>query len=224
MADEEAPGQDWRSVETRAADHVALGTAHKRAAEPGRGREAKRPEEIPSRGWADILWRVVWSVPEDRVLATAGGVAFFALLAVFPGLATMVSLYGLFADVSTMSRHLTLLTGILPSGVLDLLAQEMSRIASKSTPTLSTTFLFTLGAIGFGVTATAVVVVIPIILTFVGLSSFSDRLLTIARWPALLILVVLGLALIYRFGPSRHEAKWRWVTWGSALGTCCGCW
>ena len=53
----------------------------------------------------------------------------------------MVSLYGLFADVSTMSRHLTLLTGILPSGVLDLLAQEMSRIASKSTPTLSTAFL-----------------------------------------------------------------------------------
>src|SRR3954471_24718105 len=141
MADEEAPAQDWRSVETRAADHVALGTAQKRASEPGRGREAKRPEDIPSRGWADILWRVVWTIPEDRVLATAGGVAFFALLAVFPGLATLVSLYGLFADVSTMSRHLTLLTGILPSGVLDLLAQEMSRIASKSTLTLSTAFL-----------------------------------------------------------------------------------
>src|SRR4051812_12619118 len=141
MADEEAPAQDWRSVETRAAHHIALGTARKRAAEPGRGREARRPEEIPGRGWADILWRVDWSIPQDRVLATAGGVAFFALLAVFPGLATMVSLYGLFADVSTMSRHLTLLTGILPSGVLDLLAQEMSRIASKSTPTLSTAFL-----------------------------------------------------------------------------------
>src|SRR3954470_4271845 len=141
MADEEAPAQDWRSVGTQAADHVALEAARKRAAEPGRGRQAKRPQDIPSRGWADILWRVVWSIPQDRVLATAGGAAFFALLAVFPGLATMVSLYGLFADVSTMSRHLTLLTGILPSGVLDLLAQEMSRIASKSTPTLSTAFL-----------------------------------------------------------------------------------
>jgi len=200
MADEEAPGQDWRSVETSAADHVALGIAQKRASEPGRGREAKRPEDIPSRGWADILWRVVWSVPEDRVLATAGGVAFFALLAVFPGLATLVSLYGLFADVTTMSRHLTLLSGLLPQGVLDLLAQEMARIASKSTPTLSTaflvsfaiafwsansgvvalfdalnviykererrtlvrlygtTFLFTLGAIGFGIAATTAVV------------------------------------------------------------------
>jgi membrane protein len=259
MADEEAPAQDWRSVETRAADHIAHGTARKRAAEPGRGREARRPEEIPSRGWLDILWRVVGSIPQDRVSATAGGVAFFALLAVFPGLATLVSLYGLFADVTTMSRHLTLLTGILPGGVLDLLAQEMGRIASQSTHTLSTaflvsvaiafwsansgvvalfdalnviykerekrslirlygtTFLFTLGAIGFGVAATAAVVAIPVILTFVGLSSFSDRLLSIARWPLLLILVVFGLALIYRYGPSRHEAKWRWVTWGSAL-------
>ena len=141
MADEEAPAQDWRSVETRAADHIALGTARKRAAEPGRGRDAKRPEEIPSRGWLDILWRVVGSIPQDRVSATAGGVAFFALLAVFPGLATLVSLYGLFADVTTMSRHLTLLAGILPGGVLDLLAQEMGRIASQSTHTLSTAFL-----------------------------------------------------------------------------------
>src|SRR3954453_17192386 len=82
-----------------------------------------------------------------------------------------------------------------------------------------TTFLFTLGAVGFGVAATAAVVAIPLVLTFVGLSSFSDRLLSIARWPLLLILVVFGLALIYRYGPSRHEAKWRWVTWGSALAT-----
>src|SRR5919202_116935 len=259
MADEEMPAQDWRSVEIRAADHVALGTARKRAAEPGRGREARHPEEIPGRGWADILWRVVVAIPQDRVSATAGGVAFFALLAVFPALATVVSLYGLFADVTTMSRHLTLLTGILPGGVLDLLAQEMGRIASQSTHTLGTaflvsiaiafwsansgvvalfdalnviykerekrslvrlygtTFLFTLGAIGFAVAATTAVVAIPVILTFVGLSSFSDRLLSIARWPLLLILVVLGLALISHYGPSRHEAKWRWVTCGSAL-------
>src|SRR4051812_44426445 len=148
MADEEAPAQDWRSVETRAAHHIALGTARKRAAEPGRGREAKSPEEIPGRGWVDIIWRVIGSIPQDRVSATAGGVAFFALLAVFPGLATVVSLYGLFADVTTMSRHLTLLTGILPSGVLDLLAQEMGRIAGKSTPTLSTAFLVSI-AIAF---------------------------------------------------------------------------
>src|SRR3954470_5088786 len=113
MADEEAPGQDWSSVETRAADHVALRTARQRAAEPGRGRGAKSPEEIPGRGWVDIIWRVIGSIPQDRVSATAGGVGLFPLLGGFPGLATVVSLYGLFADLTTMSRHLTLLTGIL---------------------------------------------------------------------------------------------------------------
>src|SRR4029453_9921868 len=82
-----------------------------------------------------------------------------------------------------------------------------------------TTFLFTLGAIGFGVAATAAVVAIPVILTFVGLSSFSDRLLSITRWPLLLILVVLGLALIYRYRPSRHGAKGGGGTGGRALAT-----
>ncbi len=261
MDDEEAPGQDWRSVERRAADHLALGTARKRAAEPGRGRDAGRPADIPSRGWADIFWRVIVSIPQDRVSATAGGVAFFALLSVFPGLATVVSLYGLFADVSTISRHLTVLSGILPSGVLDLLAEEMTRIAGQSTHTLGaaflvsfsiafwsansgvlalfdalnviykerekrtlfrlygTAFLFTLGAMGFGIAATTAVVAIPLILGLLGLSSLADQLVSIARWPALLVLVVLGLALVYRFGPSRRQAKWRWVTWGSAVAT-----
>ncbi len=172
-----------------------------------------------------------------------------------------MSLYGLFADVSTISRHLTVLSGILPRGVLDLLGQEMTRIAGQSTHTLgaaflvsfsiafwsansgvlalfdalnviykerekrtlvrlyATTFLFTLGAMGFGVAAITAVVAIPLIMGFLGLSSFADRLVSIARWPVLLVLVVFGLGLVYRFGPSRRQAKWRWVTWGSAVAT-----
>ena len=78
MAAEEAPGQDWRSVETRAADHIALGSAHKRAAEPGRGREAKRPQDIPSRGWADILWR--WSGLSRRIECSPQPEAWRSLL------------------------------------------------------------------------------------------------------------------------------------------------
>ena len=42
-------------------------------------------------------------------------------------------------------------------------------------------------------------------------------LLSLLRWPALLILVMLGLALLYRFGPSRKDAKWRWLTPGSMV-------
>ena len=110
-------GHDWRAeIGTR--DNAGLSVDLARAREPGRGREATTPEQIPPRGWRDILWRVFWSISEDRILSTSGSVAFFALLAVFPGIAAIVSLYGLFADASTIGKHLSLLSGFLPEGVL----------------------------------------------------------------------------------------------------------
>ena len=39
------------------------------------------------------------------------------------------------------------------------------------------------------------------------------------RWPALVVLIGTGIALLYRYGPSREKAKWRWVTWGSTVAT-----
>jgi membrane protein len=42
-------------------------------------------------------------------------------------------------------------------------------------------------------------------------------LLDIARWPILLALVAFGLTLIYRYGPSRTEPRWQWITWGGAF-------
>jgi hypothetical protein len=83
--------QDWRAKLAREADSNDIAADLARAREPGRGRQAEHPTEFPSRGWFDILWRVVLSIPQDRVLATAGSVAFFALLAIFPALAVVVS-------------------------------------------------------------------------------------------------------------------------------------
>ena len=77
-------GDDWRAqVGERDKSGRALDLS--RAREHGRGREADTPEEISAAGWQDILWRVLWSISEDRVLATSDSVAFSALLAVLPG-------------------------------------------------------------------------------------------------------------------------------------------
>jgi membrane protein len=254
-------GEDWRSKLAEEASPGVLPDDLARAHEPGRGREANTPKQIPARGWKDILWRMFWGISEDRILSTSGGVAFFALLAVFPAIATIVSLYGLFADASTIRGHLSLLAGILPGGVLDLLGEQIALITTQGSDTLSlafvvgflvalwsansgvaalfdalnvvygekekrsllrfyaTTFLLTLGMIGFIILAITAVVVAPVVLTFMGFVTPAERLLAILRWPILLVVVGLWLAVIYRYGPSRRDPKWRWVTWGSATAS-----
>jgi membrane protein len=73
---------------------------------------------------------------------------------------------------------------------------------------------FTVGAIVFVLAAFAAVAVIPVVFSYTGLDA---GLFGILRWPALFIGMVLALAVIYRFGPSRERPRWRWVTVGSVL-------
>jgi membrane protein len=131
---------DWRA-QVGAPSDATLAPDSARAREPGRGREANTPEQIPPRGWKDILWRVFWSVSANRILSTSGGVAFFALLAIFPGIGAVVSLYGLMADASTINEHLTALGGILPFGVLKLVADQITMVAKAGNDTLGRAFL-----------------------------------------------------------------------------------
>jgi membrane protein len=81
----------------------------------------------------------------------------------------------------------------------------------------ATTFLFTIGGVLFVLVALAVVVVLPLALGLFGAATQTERVLSILRWPVLLLAVILALALVYRFGPSRRVAQWRWVTWGSVV-------
>jgi membrane protein len=60
-------------------------------------------------------------------------------------------------------------------------------------------------------------VALPVALEHLPLKEVTALVLKIARWPVLLMLVAFGLALIYRYGPSRREAQWRWITPGSAF-------
>ena len=72
---------------------------------------------------------------------------------------------------------------------------------------------FTLGAILVVLVAAGSVVVVPALLAALGIES----LLALLRWPILLLAILIALACLYRYGPSRVRAEWRWVTWGNAL-------
>jgi membrane protein len=232
---------------------------HKRAYEPGRGRHAEAPWQIPLRGWKDILWRTYQQIGEDRLLAVAAGVVFYGLLALFPAITALVSLYGLFANAATINDHLSAAAGILPGGAVDIIHEQILRLTSKGAAKLGfgfifglglalwsanagmkaimdalnvvydekekrgfiklnlVSFAFTLAAIASLMLALGAVVVLPLLLAHLGLGGITDAVFRYARWPLLLALVVFGLALIYRFGPSRREPRWQWLSVGSVV-------
>jgi len=76
---------------------------------------------------------------------------------------------------------------------------------------------FTLTAIAALLLAVGAVIVFPLVLSRFGLGGMSEAIIRILRWPGLFVMVVIGLEVLYRYGPSRTQAKWRWVSVGSFL-------
>jgi membrane protein len=76
---------------------------------------------------------------------------------------------------------------------------------------------FTAGIIAFLLIALGAIAAIPIILDYVYLGAASEWLISIGRWPVLFIVLVIGLGILYRFGPSRDEAQWKWVSPGALV-------
>src|SRR5262249_8850048 len=95
------------------------------------GRHATSPSEIPAKGWKDILLRAYANVSEHRILALAAGMTYYCLLAIFPALAALVAIYGLFSDPGSIAKHLDQAAGFIPTGAIDVAREQLTRIASK---------------------------------------------------------------------------------------------
>src|SRR6202043_4048968 len=74
---------------------------------------------------------------------------------------------------------------------------------------------FTVCAIGAVLLAVSAVVVFPLVLAAFGLTSLDEPIIGYLRWPVMGVLIIIGLAVLYRYGPSRRPAKWRWISVGS---------
>jgi membrane protein len=168
--------------------------------------------------------------------------------------------YGLFADPLSLNDHLRLISGFLPDGALEVIGDQVKRIAAHGQATLGFAFLgtlafslwganagtksifdalniifkeretrgfikltlwsltFTIGAVGLALLSLVGIIAVPLALNFLGLSQqLEAKLLAFLRWPLLYLVVLFGLACLYRYGPSRTQPQWRWVTWGSAI-------
>jgi membrane protein len=111
------------------------------AVQPGRGRSAITPSEVPARGWKDILLRIWKNIGKDRVIVVAAGVTFYSILALFPAIAALVALYGLFADPTTITSHLDNIAGLVPGGAIEVIRDQITRVASQGSTTLGLTFV-----------------------------------------------------------------------------------
>ncbi|WP_420391789.1 YihY/virulence factor BrkB family protein [Acuticoccus sp.] len=80
-----------------------------------------------------------------------------------------------------------------------------------------TSLAFTLAAIIGAALLLAAVVVVPIVLGRLGLSDATHWMLSLLRWPVLLLLVMVGIAILFRYGGSRRPPRWRWIVWGAAV-------
>jgi membrane protein len=221
-----------------------------------RGRHAPTPAQIPPAGWRDVALRVFHGISENRITTISGGVTFFVLLALFPGLAGLISLYGLFADSTSVAQHLNSLNGILPEGGIQILRDQLQQLTSQPPQKLGFATLaslaislwsanggikamfeglnavyeenekrsfiklnaislaLTLAAVAFVIASLLTITVVPKLLSFLDLPGISE-IVNYARWPVLLVVSSLMIAVVYRFGPSREQPHWRWISPGS---------
>jgi membrane protein len=205
--------------------------------------------------------RLKHQVAQDRLSIVAAGVAFYALLAVFPALAALIALYGLLFDAQQVSKQIAGLEGLLPPQALDVLVEELRALVQASKGALgwgaagalllalwsasrgvkilmealnvaydqreergflkrnALALLLTLGAIAGAAIAVASVVFLPAVIRFIGLEPQLEGLITYARWPILAAAVATGIAVMYRYGPSRERPGWDRVAGGALAAT-----
>jgi membrane protein len=111
-----------------------------------RGREATSPTEIPAKGWKDVLARVFKQIRADQVPLLSAGVAFYGMLALFPALIAVISVYGLVAEPSDVVRNLDSLTRALPRDARQLVNNQMETVVGRENSHLTVGLIVSVAA------------------------------------------------------------------------------
>ena len=108
-------------------------------ARPPRSEEHPQPGPVP--GVWPLTKRVVSEVSDNDLMTQAAAMTFYTLLSIFPALAMLVSLYGLFADPATIMKQVDTLAFVLPAGGMDLLQEELKTLTSAGATGLGWAFV-----------------------------------------------------------------------------------
>jgi membrane protein len=228
-------------------------------ADGGHGRQAEVPQQIPPRGWKDIAKRTLTEVKADQVPLLGAGVAFYALLSLFPAVIAGVSIYGLVADPSTVQDQINQLTTMLSPETATIVGTQLQQVTSGAGGALGLAtvigiltalwsassgmkalvtgvnlayderegrkfvklrglaILLTLGAMVLMAVALTLIVAFPAVAD--SWPTVLRWTVGVLRWVLLAVLLIVGLAVLYRYAPDRDEPRWTWVSWGSTVAT-----
>jgi membrane protein len=150
----------------------------------------------------EVLPQEAWQLIDQQLNTLTSKSVSFSLTGI---VSLLIAIYSARTAASSMMGALNVVYGL-----------EETRGFIKSN---ALAILFTVLAIVILLAAIGVMVVVPILFNFVGLNSFAAEIIRYVRWPALAAVMILALAVVYRYGPNREHARWKWLTWGSATAT-----
>jgi membrane protein len=136
----------------------------------------------------------------ERILAKGGGQLSFAFV-----FGTSLAIWSTNAGMKAMMDALNVIYNV---------PEQRSFIRLNAV-----SLALTVGALAMLLLAIGSVVVFPLAMSYLGLGRWSETLASLLRWPILFLGVLLALSVLYRFGPSPHGARWRWITPGSLFAT-----
>ncbi|WCR14078.1 YihY/virulence factor BrkB family protein [Paracoccus seriniphilus] len=190
----------------------------------------------------------------------AAGVAFYAMFAVFPGLAAILTLWSLWFDPTVIMAYVDVAHEFLPGGaeaIIDAQIQSLTETGRTSIGWASflsfmiatiaaragvdglvrglnaaygvrghstifgfiLAYVLTLAIVGISLAGLATIVIVPVMLKFVVVAEVRIWLLAALPWAAMFMLVILGIGILYRYGPNVKTPRTPVFTWGSFFAT-----
>lgn len=210
------------------------------------------------------IWHFILAVGErmDKIHMglIAAGVAFYAMFAVFPGLAAIIAFWGLWYDPHVINDYVHVAEEFVPTEAMDILQVQVDSLVSGGRTKLGWTtfvsfmvatiaaragvnalvrglnaaygvrahstvvgfllaYVLTLAIVGVVFVGLATIVVVPILLNFFVLGPVNAWLLTALPWGGMLLIVMIGIGILYRYGPNVRSPRTPIFTWGSLVAT-----
>lgn len=185
----------------------------------------------------------------------AAGVAFYAMFAVFPGLAAMIALWGLWFDPSIIQEYDRYVDDFVPGQAAELLHAQIDALTAGGRTQLGWTsaisfviatvaaragvdalvrglnaaygvrshstivgfllaYVLTLAIVGVVILGLATILIVPLALNFMHAGPLRNWLIGIVPWAAMFMIVIIGIGILYRYGPNVKTPRTRIFTWG----------